>query len=134
MDDFKYSNTNSEEGLKSKYNSALAILFRIDILWKDAHRHSRSGQYDKWNMDLDRVWCELAADSTPEQLQNFDKHNMEIAKIGIKKVITPTGETKIKNKHQLYPKIMAKEIFLRVLQNNQGKGNVYEESIDEYMD
>lgn len=44
----------------SKYNSGIAIIMRLDVLWKDTHVHSRSGQYYKWNLDLDRIWCELS--------------------------------------------------------------------------
>lgn len=107
-------------GKTSKYNSALAQLYRIDALWQDAHNHSRSGELIKWNWDLDRVWCELAADSQ-EKIEEMDAIN-ELVK---KSVGFPVS---------LYQILMKKEIFLRTLQNKQGKGTAYEESIEEYMD
>jgi len=114
----------SQEALRiSKFNSSLAILYRIDLLWKDAHRHSRMGQLIKWNWDLDRVWTELAADSKEEDIKEFEKINKEISTIN-----------KITEKEKLYASLLAKEIFLRRLQNKQGKGIAYEDSIDDYMD
>lgn len=134
-------NEDSSEGeqsqKQSKFNSTIAILMRIDILWKDAHHHSRAGSYDKWNIDLDRVWCELAADveEGKDDDKKFDTLNETINNIGFKKPINPkTGARVLINKCSLYMAIMKKEIFLRKLQNKQGKGVAYEESIEDYMD
>jgi len=107
----------------SKFNSTLAILFRIDRLWQDAHHHSRSGQLIKWNWDLDRVWCELAADVKEDDEKDFKKFNDEIAKIN-----------KVSGGGELYTKLLEKEIFIRKLQNKQGKGVAYEESFEEYIE
>lgn len=107
----------------SKFNSTLAILFRIDRLWQDAHRHSRSGQLIQWNWDLDRVWCELASDVKEDDETKFEKLNKDIAEIN-----------KSKEKEKLYQKLLEKEIFIRKLQNKQGKGIAYEETFDEYME
>jgi len=105
----------------SKFNSTIAILIRIDKLWQDAHTHSRNGQLMKWNWDLDRVWCELIDDNYDKNVKEFDKLNEEV-------------DANMKNPPVLYKKIMAKEIFLRLLQNKQGKGIAYEDNIDDYMD
>ena len=114
----------SQEAIRvSKFNSSLAILYRIDILWKDAHRHSRMGLLIRWNWDLDRVWTELAADAKENDLEAFQKFNKKISEIN-----------KIKEREKLYTTLLNKEIFLRKLQNKQGKGMSYEENIDDYMD
>ena len=119
-----YSGSESQQETKiSKFNSTLAILFRIDRLWQDAHRHSRSGKLIAWNWDLDRVWCELAADVKEDDEKKFEEFNDAIAKID---KITGGGE--------LYKKLLEKEIFIRKLQNKQGKGVAYEESFEEYME
>ena len=113
----------------SKFNSSIAILQRIDQLWKDAHSHSRSGQLMKWNWDLDRVWCELAADAE-DKTAKFEEFNKNI-----KELIDKTKSEKTAIKYsKLYALILKKEIFLRVLQNKQGKGTVYEDSLEDYMD
>ena len=103
----------------SKYNSAIAQLYRLDSLWQDTHLHCREGNLMKWNWDLDRVWCELAADTKQETKDKFDEINLEIAK----------------NKNhpsKLYLELLKKEIFLRELQNKQGKGTAYQDE-DEDM-
>ena len=46
----------------SKYSTGVNINIRIDQLWKDTHAHSRSGNYNAWNVDLDCIWSELARD------------------------------------------------------------------------
>lgn len=131
----EYSEYPSSSSQKiSVFNSTLAILMRIDILWKDAHRHSREGHYKKWNIDLDRVWCELASDASSDDESNFKDLNDSIEKSGFEYEITQTGEKRLKNVDNLYKAIMAKEIFLRRLQDKQGKGVKHEESVDEYMD
>jgi len=107
----------------AKFNSMTAILFRLDLLWKDAHAHSRSGQLMKWNWDLDKVWCELSADAKEEHETKFKDLNTEIFKIN-----------SVTERAKLYEKLLEKEIFLRKLQNKQGMGVKYEQSIDEYMD
>jgi len=113
----------------SKFNSSIAILQRIDQLWKDAHNHSRSGQLMKWNWDLDRVWCELAADAE-NSVEDFEEHNKKI-KVFLENVTKNKSPTRY---NELYTLLLKKEIFLRTLQNKQGKGTVYEDSLDDYMD
>lgn len=110
-----------EEQKISKFNSTIAILYRIDSLWKDAHIHSRSGKLMKWNWDLDRIWCELACDANLDDEQEFKKLNDDVL-------------ANYKNPVELYKNLLKKEIFLRKLQNKQGKGVAYEESLDNYLD
>jgi len=123
---------NSEQ--KSLFNSSISILIRLDYLWKETHNHARSGDYLKWNMDLDRVWCELSMDTKPESDKEFEKISTDIEKTGFIKVMLPNGEQKLKDKLLLYKKLMKKEVFLRRLQNKQGKGMAYEDSMEDYMD
>ena len=113
----------AEQQKISKFNSTLAILYRIDILWKDAHRHSRSGKLIKWNWDLDRVWCELAADAKGDDTTKLKELDTEIAKA-----------LKENNRPKLYSELLKKEIYLRKLENKQGKGISYAESMEDYMD
>lgn len=119
MGDEQFSNDNPIR--TSKYNSAIAQLYRIDQLWQDAHRHARSGELMKWNWDLDRVWCELAADAEKGSDEEFNEFLDRIAKARTKP-------------NELYHILLEKEIFLRRIQNKQGKGTAYQESVDEYMD
>jgi hypothetical protein len=120
MADEEYSNDNSDQKI-SKFNSTIAILYRIDNLWKDAHNHARSGEMMKWNFDLDRVWCELYDDVDEEQITKFNSFN-------------DTIKENLKNGEKLYQAILSKELFLRLLQKKQGKGVAYQDSTAEYMD
>ena len=116
----------------SKYNGAIAQLYRLDALWQDTHRHSRSGKLKEWNWDLDRIWCELAADASQKKNDGDNKESDEEIFEGFHSKISEA----LKNKdfEELYHTLLKKEIFLRKLQNKQGKGAAYEESVDEYME
>jgi len=122
----EFSNDNQPK--VAKFNSGLAILFRIDNLWKDAHAHSRRGELMKWNWDLDRVWCELASDASEETDTEFEKFSKDVNDAYKEK-----GDLKVKQS-KLYKLLLRKEIYLRKLQNKQGKGMAYEEALDDYMD
>ena len=110
-----------EEIKESRYNSAIAQLYRIDELWKLAHQYSRQGRFLKWNHILDAIWREIAAD-TPEG--NFKK--MDI----FKKLVTKHRF----NRNILNQVLMEKEIFLRKLQNLQGKGTAYRDYAEDDFD
>ena len=60
-------NNEEQEQKTSKYNAGVAIQIRLDKLWTDTHNHCRQGRFSLWNADLDRVWCELAADLKEEK-------------------------------------------------------------------
>ena len=112
--------TTSNPQKLSKYNSSLAQLFRIDALWQKVHLCAGRGDLMGWNWTLDRIWCELVADSKKEDENEFNRYVIEISKV-------------IDKKELLYHILMSKEAFLRKLQNAQGKGTAYQEDIEEYM-
>jgi len=112
--------TTSNPQKLSKYNSSLAQLFRIDALWQKVHLCAGRGDLMGWNWTLDRIWCELVADSKPEAEKEFNDFIIAIADV-------------INKKELLYHILMSKEAFLRKLQNTQGKGTAYQEDIEEYM-
>jgi hypothetical protein len=127
-----------EEVKKSRYNSAISQLYRLDALWQDSHRHARDILYAKWNEDLDRIWLELSSDCTKEQKKYIKKINRKISTLFLY-----AGFQKLHMKNPtLYAKLIInqkvaltkKEAFLRILQNEQGKGTAYEDTIEDYMD
>ena len=127
----------------SKYNSAIAQLMRIDSLWKDAHSHSRSGQYDKWNADLDKVWAEIAGDldkkkGDPDTVA-YNEFTIRLAETGAlpRPVIIgferlPEGYSLRKAKQ--FQILLEKEIWLRQLQNKLGKGTAYADELEDDLD
>lgn len=133
----------------SKINSGMLIVLRLNDLWKDAHRHSRAGKYSKWNDDLDRVWCELAGDIKPltkkEKKDGKQTSEEEYAELTLNFAKECDGVKKL-NGFDKHPKdarskfaaqklaLIKKEIFMRKMQNIQGKGTAYHDSSEDYMD
>jgi len=138
-----------EEEIKlSKYNSGIAIIYRLDGLWKDVNLHSRSGEFSKWNADLDRIWCELARDLKEKKYEDkkdkegnikeegyktkFDKIDSQVLKYGnfsdgkINSFNKLTEQDIVKREKQ-YKALMEKELFLRRLENSVGKGTAFED-------
>ena len=109
-----------EERTQSKYNAAVAQLYRLDALWQSAHLNSRSGRFMKWNWDLDAIWRELSGDANDKDEKKY---------FGFHKLIVKYRKLKI-----LYHILTLKETFLRKMQNDQGKGTAYRESDEDYMD
>lgn len=117
------NNKKEEQDLKiSKFNAGVSELLRLDELFKEFHRNRNSGNLIGANIALDGIWCELGGDLTSEseELKRFSK---------LKELIV---------KYKRQPKIlnqvlMAKFIFLKQLQNKQGKGTAYADKEEDYM-
>lgn len=123
---------NSQENYKqAAFNSSISILLRVDRLWSQAHQHCSNGMYEKWATDLDRLFIEFYADAKEEDLVEVEKLNKEILKIGFHRH-TETG--RLKNLPELYKTIFQKEMFLKKLEQKQGRGLGYEDDIEDYMD
>ena len=80
--------SDSGETLTSKYNSAALINLTIAELWKDSYKHSRAGEFSKWNADLNCIWVELGGDLKEENKEDmkvserFDELETELARLG----------------------------------------------------
>ncbi|KKL64869.1 hypothetical protein LCGC14_2160640, partial [marine sediment metagenome] len=122
-------------------------------LWLNVNRYASSGQYRKWNSELDRIWCELVGDvkevknkneeksegqdeekSDEDKFKEFNKKiSKEIKKLKPKKGFSEYSKEDKDVMINIYEAIQEKEIFLRRLMNKQGKGTAYEESWDDYI-
>ena len=133
-------NENIEVTKKSKYNSGVAKEIRRNKLWEEANNHSRVGNFVKWNEDLDCVWRELCVDIKKEEFESkrkefygFDEKILDIGQlvdnmdVGFKK---PDGNFFIKRANH-YKILKDKEVFLRRLENELGKGTAYEDEEDD---
>ena len=131
----------------SKINSAALINIRINNLWLEVNKAGVSGNYFKWNLYLDRVWCELGGDvkekkekkdkekSEMEQFRDLNKNVSEkLNQLPTKEGFTQFSKGDKQNMSKIYEVLMKKEFFLRRLQNKQGKGTAYQESWDDYID
>ena len=108
---------------QAKFNSMQAILYRINLLWFNFNNLVLAGKLIQSNWVLDRIWGELIADSKEDDEKKFKELKERFLKFN-----------KIKERNELYSFIMEKEEFLKKLQNRQGKGVAYEESVEDYMD
>lgn len=102
----------------SKYNEAIFQLQRLNESWVNCYKNQRHGSLIAWKFELDNIWLELIAD--------IDKKPVEEAK----KVIKKNNElksniNKAKTRISLYNSIMARHEFLKILQDEAGKGGAY---------
>ena len=124
----------------SKINSAALINLRLNNLWIDSNNHSRKGQYSSWNSDLDCVWKELGGDvkKNSQEVKDFDKINVKLGKLSPisnwkgERGFTKINKCDLEKQNKQYQLLMGKELFLRRLQNKQGKGTAYED--DDYFE
>jgi len=130
-----YDDATSSEAT-SKFNSGMLINLRLNNLWILTHNYARKGLYSDWSGVLDRLWCELAGDVNDDEKgkqieKNFNAIEEELSKVGVTnwgKVHNGFEEKNNATKFLMtkqYRLLMKKEIFLRRLQNKQGKGTAY---------
>tara|TARA_R110000751_G_scaffold302695_1_gene416888 strand:- start:380 stop:784 length:405 start_codon:yes stop_codon:yes gene_type:complete len=115
----------------SKLNSGGLINIRIHNLWVERHKFAQNGQYSKWNDILDAVWCELGADVVEGKAEDLTYQRLTLGYAqacggqtktkGFDKMNESTKGSLVKQKIAL----IKKELFLRRLQNKQGKGTAY---------
>ena len=125
-------------GNLSKFNSGALINMRLNNLWVDSHTHKRNGKYLSWNGDLDAVWCELGGDVKEEDESNKKYNEIEEQLSKLSPILNwnshgqydnLTTELKLLQNKQ-YRILIKKELFLRRLQNKQGKGTAYDDEED----
>jgi len=121
----------NEENKISRINAAGLINITIENLWKDCYNSMAKGDLVTWNRKLDAIWLILGGDVKDDE--NFDKDFMKIdlelhqtgtlnhKKIGFRKM--EDNESGIIAKQYLI--LRKKSLFLRRLQNSQGKGTAY---------
>lgn len=126
---YSKNETNNEESKMSKFNSAGLISATLEKLWVDCYNAMSSGNYILWNTKLDSIWAILGGDE-PEN-GDSDKTMQEIS---LKIYNTGSLNSKIgigfnkkenPNSSMQYQLLLRKSLFLRRLQNKQGKGTFY---------
>lgn len=129
-----------DERKVSKINAAGLMNLTIKRLWDNFYEHFRAVKYNECNRDLDCLWVELGGDEedNSEAAKNYASIDMEVA-ANYCKIPERKGFATVKNEHipimaKQYRLLMKKAIFLRRLQNKQGKGTAYLDDSDSYMD
>ena len=122
----------------SKYNAAVAQLQRLDKLWNRAHTLCLSGKMKSLFFVLERVWIELCPDAKRHDFKMQRNIYRKVNDIfAIKVNSREESEMRRNNRRKkglLYKALQIYEIFLRRLQNTQGKGTAYRDASDEGID
>jgi hypothetical protein len=120
-----------EVSAQSKLNAAGLINSTLENLWSDCYSSMANGNLVKWNRKLDAIWNILGGDCKEgdKDDEKMEEINLKIYKTGTlnhKKTgfegIRPEEATKMALQYLLLNK---KSLFLRRLQNKQGKGTAY---------
>lgn len=115
-----YNNNQMSEEKTSKYNAAIKELDRLDKLWIKCNLYSTRGDLFNWNWSLDAIWRELSGVKgglEKNWIDQYKQHNKNIAK-------------NRNNKSKCYQVLQDKHIFLKTLENHQGKGSAYKDDED----
>ena len=72
---FKKSNMYSTPNL----DASLGLIFRLNILWAKVDNHSEAGDYDGWNVLLDRIYCNLLYREEIEVKEDEDKNIIDVS-------------------------------------------------------
>jgi len=111
----------------SVFNSAVYEIQSVQFSFNKCKYHSTKGNYDEWRWELDAIWRELSKDA--KRLTNGDKNKYQLSIEGLNKVIDLAF--KAQNKTLMYRYLEYKEVQLRYLWEDSGKGSKYDEEDDE---
>ncbi len=121
----------SEEERISKINAAGIINVTIENIWRDIFVAMAQGNLTLWNRKLDAIWGILGGDVKEGEVEDNDMEALNLKiyntgslnhkKSGFQKL---EGDESEKMALQ-YLLLNKKNLFLRRLQNKQGKGTAY---------
>jgi len=121
-----------DEERASKINAAGLINSTLENLWRDCYSLMSRGDYVRWNIKLDSIWAILGGDvKDPDEedgpfkkLADINKQLYEQGSLK-SKIGSGFGEVPNPNNAVQYQILLKKALFLRKLQNDQGKGTAY---------
>ena len=119
----------------SRINSAGLINSILENLWRESYTSMANGDYVKWNSKLDAIWSILGGDCIEqgEEDKAMTKINLGIYEKGSLKSKSGIGFNQKANPNNAiqYQLLLKKALFLRRLQNKQGKGTAYQNDDDD---
>jgi len=134
---YKDINVEPDEEKLSRLNAAGIINITLENLWRDCYSAMARGDLVLWNRKLDAIWVLLGGDvkkgeTEDKNLKKLDESLYKIGSLNHKKA----GFEKLKDDENVsiahqYLLLKEKSLFLRRLQNTQGKGTAYQ-SDDNY--
>lgn len=124
--------------LKSKINAAGLINAALENLWGQCYYAMANGNYLKWNTSLDSIWVILGGDVKEDSTEQkkINALNYSIYDSGLNTYSKKEGFEKTLNPNltKTYHLLIKKSLFLRRLQNKQGKGTAYESEDEDDFD
>ena len=127
-----YNETSESENQTSRINAAGLINSTLEKLWNESYTAMSQGRYDLWNVKLDSIWAILGGDVVEgdDVDKEVNKINLQIYKKGSLKSKTGNGFSQTDNPNNTfqYQLLLKKSLYLRRLQNKQGKGTAYKTS------
>jgi len=126
---FNNYNAVDEDNPLSKFNSAGLINSTLERLWLDCYNAMAKGEYSLWNTKLDAIWAILGGDEKEGNAvdEEMNKINLKVYETGTLKSKIGVGFQQKSNPQNgmQYHLLLGKSLFLRRLQNKQGKGTAY---------
>lgn len=121
MDSNNFYNEEPSSSFLSDFNEAKFQIYRLHIMWLECNNHSKNGKLTQWKWVLDIIWRELAPDAYRKEksYEEKDKYSIRINKLNE----DITKAEKIRDNTSFYQSLQNKEIFLRKLQDDVGKGS-----------
>lgn len=124
-------NQDMDDEKMSRINSAGIINITTENLWRDSYSALKRGDLVAWNRALDSLWLILGGDVEEGKADDkkFNEIDLEIHKTGSLSH-SPTGFARLGSDvnaiiAKQYLLLRKKALFLRRLQNSQGKGTAY---------
>jgi len=137
---WKDINREIEDEQISRINSAGLTNITLENLWRDCYNAMAKGNLILWDRKLDAIWTNLGGDCkrNGKESKELRKMDLEIAKIGsLRNKITGFNTKESINSLNLakqYLLLKEKALFLKRLQNSQGKGTAYASDDEDDID
>jgi len=115
---------------RSTYNEAMLNIQRLNVCWIKCRQYRPQGKYHEWRCELDNVWSELCQDVVKRRLKNFNHTKIKRFKI----LTNYLKALKEKNYSKMYNHLSELEELLRIIQDQVGKGGIYDDGYSEFSD
>ena len=115
-------NGDERKELISDFNEAKFQILRLHLLWQSCNSLSQSGKLIQWKWKLDTIWRELSVDAAEKDTsieKDKDKYFTRLKELN-KNIAEAQEDNK---REEVYETLQKKEIFLRQLQQDAGKGS-----------
>ncbi len=125
---YKDFNKEPDENKISRINAAGIINITLENLWRDSSSAMCRGDLNTCNIILDSIWVILGGDEDEDsdKSKEFNELDLKIHETGNLKQKTIGFELQKSDKRPMqYLLLRNKALFLRRLQNVQGKGTAY---------